>query len=117
VGSPNVAVLPLLRPSTKQDDKRLTILAKVDAISRAEIDAILEDAGADTLDVGEVARLQPANRRRHFRGCSAIERCKPGRERTRSRAVEIFENRQRVNGNTGVTISETPSSSSSLVEA
>jgi hypothetical protein len=50
----DVAVLALLRAAAWQNDKSLAILAEIDPISRPEIDAALEHACADALDIGEV---------------------------------------------------------------
>src|SRR5581483_5154197 len=47
----NVPVLALLRAAGEQDHDGVTVLAQIHAISRPEIDAVLEYAGTDALDV------------------------------------------------------------------
>lgn len=54
----------------------------------------------------QVSKLQPSKRRRHFRSCGGVETPKPDRERIRTGAVEIFEDRQQPHGNISVTIWE-----------
>src|SRR5688572_15449465 len=91
----DVAVLPFLCSAAEKDDERISVFAKVHAIPRSEIDAVLEHASPDAFYVREVSQLQPAQRRRHFRRCCGIEPLKASREGTRSCSVEILENRQR----------------------
>ena len=47
-------------PAAEKDDDSIPILAKVHAIPRPEIDAVLEHAGPDAFYVREVSQLQPA---------------------------------------------------------
>lgn len=84
----------LLCPAAEQDDNSVAVLAKVDAIPRPEIDSVLKHAGADALDVREIAQLQPPKCCRNFGGCGGVETPKPGRKRARTCAIEIFEDRQ-----------------------
>src|SRR5262245_24586790 len=94
LGRCTVAVLALLRPAAEQNHDRIAVLAEVDSMTRPEIDAVLEHAGAHALHVREVAQLQPANRNRHFRGRCGVERLKPACEGTRPCAVEVLKDRQ-----------------------
>jgi hypothetical protein len=51
----DVAILALLRPAAEQNDDSLAIFTEIDPIPRPEIDAVLEHAGTDTLDVRDVS--------------------------------------------------------------
>ena len=49
-----------LRPATEQDDDGVAVFAKVDAVPRSEIDAVLEHASSDAF---YVEKLPSSNRR------------------------------------------------------
>ena len=88
----------------EQNHDGVAIFAEIDAIPRAEIDSVLEHAGADTFDVREISKLQPPKCCRNFGGGGSVETPKPGGKRARTCAIEIFEDRQDSDGNTKVTI-------------
>ena len=54
----NVTVLPLLRSPAEQNHDSVAVFAEIDPISGPEIDAVLEHASTDALDVREVPYLQ-----------------------------------------------------------
>jgi hypothetical protein len=46
--------------AAEQDNQPIAILAEVDTIPRAEIHSQFKDTGANSLDHGEIAGLQPS---------------------------------------------------------
>src|SRR5260370_37471738 len=94
LGRCDIAILALLRSAAEQNHDCVAVLAEVDAISRPEIDAVLEYAGTHALDVREVSQLQSTNCSRYFRGCCGVKGLKPACEGTRPCAVEVLKDRQ-----------------------
>ena len=72
-------MLAFLGTAAEQNDEAVSVLAEINAVAGPEIDAALEYAGTDTLDVREVALRQTGQRRRHFGGSLRAQAVEPGR--------------------------------------
>ena len=85
-------VLPLapLGASAQKDDQRLAVIAKLDSITWAEIDAVFKHTGAETLDAGKVVHVYP------YQGCChlccglSIEPIEPSRIAPATVRVDAF---------------------------
>src|SRR5437879_13010466 len=53
-GGLDVLLLAFLRAAHRENDEAFPVLAKIDAVSRSEIDAALEHPGTDAFDVRKV---------------------------------------------------------------
>jgi len=84
-------LLALLGAATEQDNQRVAVSAEVDPITGTEIDPRLEHAAADSFDVGQMAKREPRQGDRHFRGRLRIEAVEPAAKRAPSGCVQIFE--------------------------
>jgi hypothetical protein len=73
----NVVVLPFFGPATDQDHKTLAVLAEIDAVARAEISLVFEDAFSDTFGVGQITPLDPREGNRHLGGGNGVQPLEP----------------------------------------
>src|SRR5579872_4997687 len=89
-GSFDVVLLALLRTAAKQDHEALAILAKIDTVTRSEIDPAFEHSRTDALHVREITQSEPRQSRCHFGGGLRIQPVKPDRVGAPAVAVVVF---------------------------
>src|SRR5258708_37472207 len=64
----DILLLPLLRATADENDEAVTVLAEVDAVTRAEVDFVFIDTRADALGCREIPLLPPRTSDRDFCG-------------------------------------------------
>jgi hypothetical protein len=73
----DVFLLTFFYATAKQDDESISILAKIDAISGAEIYPAFENACADTFGIGQIALLHAHQGSYNFGSSRRIQAIKP----------------------------------------
>ena len=82
--------LALLGAAAEQYYKHRAVLAEIDSVTGAEVDAVLEDSAADALHVRKIALPEPVQRRAHFGACRRVELVEPSAERRAAGWIEVF---------------------------
>jgi len=92
-GSKDISALVFLSPTAKQDHNSLSILAKIDPVSRTEIDSIFTYACADAFRIREITLFYPDQLGGHLRCSRRIEGCEPLCEETITIRIKVFQDR------------------------
>src|SRR5271169_1340460 len=81
LGGRDVFALPPLGAAGEQDDKRLTVLSKVNSIAGSEIQFQFGNAAAEPLHMRAIAARKPRQRHRDPRLGLSVERIEPSLKR------------------------------------
>jgi hypothetical protein len=73
----DIALLPLLRASSQQDDNGVAVPAEINPVAGTEVDAIFQNAFANAFDIGEIALLHSSQRTSDLGGSSSVQLRKP----------------------------------------
>jgi hypothetical protein len=76
-GVPDIFLLTFFCATAKQDDERISILAKIDAISGTEIYPAFENSCAGTSGIGQIALLHARQGKYNFGSSRRIQAIKP----------------------------------------
>lgn len=85
----DILPLTLFCVSAKQNYQGGAVLAKIDPVTRSEIDLLLKDTGTNAFDIREISLLHPGEGDGYLGGRSSIESFKPFGERSSSLVVDV----------------------------
>ncbi len=85
-------LLSLFRSSAEKDHHMISILTKVEAVTRAEIDAIFVDSASHRFRVSQIALFHSREGHGNLSCCLPVENIEPSRKRTPPTPLKIFAN-------------------------
>jgi hypothetical protein len=88
----DVALLALFGPSAEHDSEAVAIFAKIDPITRTEIDPVLEYAASHALNLREVSQGKPGQSRCYLGRCLWVETLEPQAIWVSTPIVDVFAN-------------------------
>jgi hypothetical protein len=96
----NILLLALFGPTGDENDKAISVFAKIDALAGPQVDSVFVKAGANAFGVGEIALLQTRQGRYFSRGLT-VEAAEPLGVWGAASPIKIFTNFDHVlHGNT-----------------
>src|SRR5260370_41364865 len=88
----DIVPLSLFRSSAEKDHHMISILTKVEAVTRAEIDAIFVDSASHRFRVSEIALFHSREGHGHLSCCLPVEDIEPSLKRTPPTPLNLFAN-------------------------
>src|SRR5580658_4339189 len=91
-GGLDVSLLALFETTAQQQNQPVAILAKINAVARAEVQLVFENPGSNAFNVREVAMRHADHGSCRLGGRGSIQSVEPPRIRATARTVQIFSN-------------------------